>query len=242
MSDANLSGSRNSNQDQDGYHSAEGSNNGYTGNQGKGVTFQDQEIVVMNTGNTSNNNEASDHPPEEVDDIVHDLDDGIAITMAHSGLMVGEAIETSPVERKKRSLSGKNLVGKGKNIRVEDIEQTMPVMQTVQDMSAFEGSQTVSVTPYSVNMEASVYEFSNHVQECNINFRENVFQKLQTIKLKDTDQLNIKIEELKVQEAHELSQLNRGYIEVEMRVKKLERKVSAVVDSETVERKIRQGY
>lgn len=82
------------------------------------------------------------------------------------------------------------------------------------------------MTPYEVDMESSVYEFSAHIGDCNTNFRENIFKKVQTIKLKDTDQLNKKIEELKIQEAHELSHLNKNYAEIDMKCKKLERKVS----------------
>lgn len=90
---------------------------------------------------------------------------------------------------------------------------------------------TVDVTPYEVNMGASVYEFSNHIQECNNNFRENIFKKLHTIKLKDTEELNKKIEELKIQEAQELSHLNKNYNDIESKCKKLERKVSVSTSS-----------
>lgn len=65
-------------------------------------------------------------------------------------------------------------------IRVEDISKNnnLPVIQSVNEMSAEFVSQQVNVTPYEVNMEASVYEFSNHIQECNISFEENIFKKV----------------------------------------------------------------
>jgi len=96
-------------------------------------------------------------------------------------------------------MSGKNLVKQQKGIRVDDISNNLPVYPHTVGMSAEEQNQSsVSVTPYEVNMESSVYEFSNHVSEVNINFRETVIKKVSAIKLKDTDQLNKKIEELKI--------------------------------------------
>jgi|DEB0MinimDraft_12_1074336.scaffolds.fasta_scaffold182306_1 hypothetical protein len=61
-----------------------------------------------------------------------------------------------------------------------------------------EVTTTVRVTPYVVNMELSSAEFSSHVGECNLDFKENVLRKVQTIKLKDTADLNKKVEELKL--------------------------------------------
>ena len=70
---------------------------------------------------------------------------------------------------------------------------------------------------------------SEHVSECNIDFKENVLRKVQTIKLKDTSELNKKVEELKKQEASELNELNKHYTEIDVECKKLERKVSIFI-------------
>jgi hypothetical protein len=48
----------------------------------------------------------------------------------------------------------------------------------MQEMSAEDMSHHVNVTPYEVNMDASVYEFSNHIQESNISFRETILKKV----------------------------------------------------------------
>jgi len=85
---------------------------------------------------------------------------------------------------------------------------------------------TVTVTPYRVDMGQSLQEFDHHVSDCNLDFKENVLRKVQTIKLSDTSELNKKVEELKTQEASDLAHLNKGYLEVDMRCKKLEKKVS----------------
>lgn len=47
---------------------------------------------------------------------------------------------------------------------------------------------------YTVEMETSVQEFGAHVYTCNNDFRENVMRKVQTIKLKDTSELNMQVE------------------------------------------------
>mgnify|MGYP007047335746 CR=1 FL=1 len=61
-------------------------------------------------------------------------------------------------------------------------QNNLPVIQDMQQMSAEDQTHAVNVTPYEVDMEASVYEFGNHVSECNIEFRENIFKKVQSIK------------------------------------------------------------
>lgn len=60
----------------------------------------------MNTNNDSNYNDISDHAPEEAHDIVHDLND----VMPLSGMLANSSeVDTSPIERKERSLSSKNI-------------------------------------------------------------------------------------------------------------------------------------
>jgi hypothetical protein len=46
------------------------------------------------------------------------------------------------------------------------------------------------------------------------------------MKLRDTSELNQAVEELKVSEAQELQQLNKAYSKLDVRTKKLDRKVS----------------
>jgi hypothetical protein len=78
-------------------------------------------------------------------------------------------------------------------------------------------------------MEQAYSEFSAHVMHSNNDFRENIMRKVQTIKLKDTAELNKKVEELKGQEATELRQLNQSYSEVDAQYKKLEAEVSCTM-------------
>jgi len=63
---------------------------------------------------------------------------------------------------------------------------------------------TQKVTTYNVDMNLSVNEFHRHVEDCNMDFKENIIKQVQTIKLKDTSELYKKVEELKTQEAQEL--------------------------------------
>ena len=79
---------------------------------------------------------------------------------------------------------------------------------------------------YVVDMEASNQEFISHLYECNLDFKENIIRQVQTMKLRNTSELNIAVEELKSQEAKELGQLNQTYMKLDQRSKKLDRKVS----------------
>ena len=75
-------------------------------------------------------------------------------------------------------------------------------------------------------MELSVKQFGSHIGKSNIDFKENIMKQVQTIKLKDTDVLSKKVEELKIQEGQELVHLNKEYMELEKKTKKLDKKVS----------------
>lgn len=95
------------------------------------------------------------------------------------------------------------------------------------EQSHITSAQTqVKVTPFEVNMELSLQEFSSHVKQCNNDFRENIMRKVQTIKLKDTSELNKIVDELKIQETQELQSLKKVYSEIDAKYKKLEAKVS----------------
>ena len=50
---------------------------------------------------------------------------------------------------------------------------------------------------YVVDMEASNQEFVSHLYECNLDFKENIIRQVQTMKLRNTSELNIAVEELK---------------------------------------------
>ena len=41
--------------------------------------------------------------------------------------------------------------------------------------------------------DPKVVEFSKHVEECNMDFKENILKKVVTLKLKDTSELNTKV-------------------------------------------------
>lgn len=61
------------------------------------------------------------------------------------------------------------------------------------------------------------------------------------MKLRDTSELNKAVEELKAQEAQELSQLNKNYKKLDLRSKKLDYKVSSLYQIIFVERAPRVG-
>ena len=112
----------------------------------------------------------SDHQPdEEVHDIVHDLG-GQQINAAKQQLHQAMNYDNG---------------GLGDALSAEDLQK----------MNITSSSTMVQ---YSCNMEASYEEFDNHALECNVDFKENILRKVQTIKLKDTSELNKKVEELKL--------------------------------------------
>jgi hypothetical protein len=82
---------------------------------------------------------------------------------------------------------------------------------------------------YSINMEASYQEFNTHMFESNLDFKENIIRQTQTMKLRDTSELNKAVEEVKAQEAQELGQINKTYMKLDIRSKKLDKKVSKIL-------------
>lgn len=115
---------------------------------------------------------------------------------------------------KRRAKSGHN-IRQSSGMRHSEVsnDNNMQIIEEMHQMAAddIEITRTVKVTPYVVNMAASSEEFNKHVSDCNLDFKENVMRKVQTIKLKDTADLNKKVEELKIQEASELQYLNKEY-------------------------------
>lgn len=41
--------------------------------------------------------------------------------------------------------------------------------------------------------DVKVQDFAQHMEECNLDFKENVLKKVITLKLKDTAELNVKV-------------------------------------------------
>jgi len=150
----------------------------------------------------------SDHHEEEAHDIVHDL---LGDVPGSATMVQGESALDSNIDyrdNRKRAKSSQNMSTK--------ISKERHVSEEV----------TVKVTPYIVKMELSLEDFGKHVHEANVEFKENVLKKVQSIKAKDTIDLTKKVEELKVMEASELSKLNKGYLESDLKAKKIDRKVS----------------
>ena len=87
---------------------------------------------------------------------------------------------------------------------------------------------------FEVDYDASLHEFDNAMSVFNNDFKENVIRQAQTMKTRDQQQLDQAVEEIKVQESNELGKLNKTYLELDTRFKKLERKndrISEIVDS-----------
>ena len=60
--------------------------------------------------------------------------------------------------------------------------------------------------------EQKVVDFSRHVDECNIDFKENIMKKVEMIKLKDTAELQLRVDEIKHDEFRTAERLNKDYL------------------------------
>lgn len=83
-------------------------------------------------------------------------------------------------------------------------------------------------------MAAHYGHFDKHISDTNMDFKEEIHRKVQTIKLEDTAELNNRVEEIKAEEARELASLNKNYMELDLKCKKLDRKnerYETVIDS-----------
>ena len=199
----------------------------------------------MNEGANDASMNVSDHQPdEEAHDIVHDLQ-GQVPTAVQSGIeqqtaaVVGNMsgdIDQYGYQQRRRSSSNNQMKvqNPGSGMRVneglgslKDIDEMRFSQVEEEDEAGSGGFYTVTETKgYVVDMEASNQEFVSHLYECNLDFKENIIRQVQTMKLRNTSELNIAVEELKSQEAKELGQLNQTYMKLDQRSKKLDRKVS----------------
>ena len=72
----------------------------------------------------------------------------------------------------------------------------------------------------------AVEDFSEHVDHCNVSFKQCIIEKVKALKTTDTTVLTERVEELKGQEGSELSRLNAIYMEKKAKVRQMEGKVS----------------
>lgn len=68
----------------------------------------------------------------------------------------------------------------------------------------------------------AVEEFSEHVENCNVAFKQCVFEKVKSLKKSDTARLTERVEELKGQESSELSRLNAIFSDKKIKSRQLE--------------------
>ena len=76
------------------------------------------------------------------------------------------------------------------------------------------------------NIQEAANEFSEHISDLNITFKNEIVKKIKDLKRADTQLLTERIEELKGEEGTELSQKNQIYVEKKLRARHLEQKVS----------------
>jgi len=70
-------------------------------------------------------------------------------------------------------------------------------------------------------MDLKLSEFSRHVDDVNVDFKENIMKKVEMIKLKDTSELQLKVDELKHDEFLSAERLNRDYLKGEQQERRI---------------------
>lgn len=75
-------------------------------------------------------------------------------------------------------------------------------------------------------MQMAIEDFSEHVDHCNVSFKQQIIDKVKALKTTDTTVLTERVEELKGQEGSELSRLNAIYMEKKQKVRQMEIQVS----------------
>ena len=80
----------------------------------------------------------------------------------------------------------------------------------------------VSIVNTVEAMQMAVEEFGDHVDNCNVSFKQAIMEKVKKLKQSDTTVLTERVEELKGQEGSELSKLNAIYMEKKLKVRKME--------------------
>ena len=148
----------------------------------------------------------SDHQPdEEAHDIVHDLQGQVPMAQGSIDSMqvTGAVNEPDMSDQYGRRRSQSNTqIGKGSGYRsrenegigsLKDIDEmrfsNVDAGEDVEEFS-YPDRQVRQVVGYVVNMEASYQEFNSHIYECNLDFKENIIRQVQTMKLRDTSELN----------------------------------------------------
>ncbi len=60
-------------------------------------------------------------------------------------------------------------------------------------------------------------DFNRHMDEVNVDFKENIMKKVDVIKLKDTADLQLRVDEIKSEEYLAAEKLNKEYVKRELR-------------------------
>lgn len=80
----------------------------------------------------------------------------------------------------------------------------------------------VSIVHTVEAMQMAVEQFSEHVDTCNVSFKQEIMEKVKALKKTDETVLTERVEELKGQEGSELSKLNAIYTEKKLKVRQME--------------------
>ena len=120
----------------------------------------------------------------------------------------------------KNAKSGENLVG---NFGISGISKhsASPLTTLYEHLGEHQTSHGTIINTVEA-MQANVEEFSEHVEICNHNFKQQVMEKIAYLKKGDTQILTGRVEEIKVQEGTELAKLNAIYCEKKAKARKME--------------------
>jgi hypothetical protein len=115
-------------------------------------------------------------------------------------------------------------------------DATAPHFHPRQVLSSQAGNTILKDNTYIVVQEISIQQqhpdtkladFAQHVSDCNIDFKENVLKKVEMLKLKDTADLQKRVDDLKRDEYLEAERLNKDYLRLEQSEQELLQKTKA---------------
>ena len=101
-------------------------------------------------------------------------------------------------------------------------------LRTLHEAAAENIQSAVSIVNTADAMRQTVEELAEHVDHCNIAFKNCVMTKVKALKQSDTTRLTERVEEMKGQESSELSRLHAIYTEKKVKTRQMEGQVSII--------------
>ena len=101
-------------------------------------------------------------------------------------------------------------------------------LRKLHEVTAEQVNSQISIVNTVEAMQMAVEDFSEHIDQSNVSFKQTIMEKVKALKKTDTTVLTERVEELKGQEGSELSRLNAIFTEKKLKARQMEAQVSAL--------------